>query len=269
AGPWKEWLSANGKTATLDFPLRTSRWVDSSLNGHTLMALLNKNRVVKYDENMNEIWSYTCIRPNTAEMMENGNILISSYQKNRIIEVTPEKKVIREISVEEPNSARPLANGHILVTSRKSGAIREINREGEIVRQIERKGCLDALLLENGNILIVEFADAPSFGMTFLVAELNPAGQQIWARMTQTKYMPSIQELDNGNVFIGTRNQFIELNRETDKVVWKLNLDQARNAFRRENGNILIRQYDRLIEADPAGTEIWSKSGVSYGTMRQ
>jgi len=55
-----------------------------------LLAFGYNNKIVEFDEGMNEVFSYTCQGPWSAVKLPNGNYLIAEYRQNRVIEVSPE-----------------------------------------------------------------------------------------------------------------------------------------------------------------------------------
>ncbi len=262
---WKEWLGKNGQTVALRFPLRSVRMGKSYLNGHTLMAFGYKNKVVEYDEGMNEVWSYDCRGPWSAEKMANGNYLIAEYQRNRVIEVSPGKKIVREYSVSAPLNARPLENGNVLISSYSQRKVIEMTPEKKIVWEFTAKSLVpDAVRLENGNTLVSEYNG---------VVEVDKTGKRVWELnnrdITKLNQVMGIQALENGNVLISSMAGYVvEVNREK-KEVWRHKCSRPSDAFRLENGNTLITEGSRFVEVTRDKKQVWSKSGGNYGTIRR
>jgi hypothetical protein len=95
--------------------------------GTYLVSFLDMNRVVEYDKDFNEVWSYDVPRPWAAIRLKNGNTLITDESDVKTIEVTPDKKIVWEITpsdlppqfnYKESQSATRLANGNTILTSR-------------------------------------------------------------------------------------------------------------------------------------------------------
>ncbi|MGF1583551.1 MAG: HEAT repeat domain-containing protein [Gemmataceae bacterium] len=188
---WQQWIAANSKTAKLNYHLPSK----SCLNGHTLVALCGvsktTNKVIEYDEGMNESWSYESGYPTSAEKMQNGNVLIAELHKSRVFEVTPEKQIVRQYPVRHCSSARPLVNENFLVTgdarvkrqpARNQGdiyAAYEVNPDGKIVWELQIKGMEihDAIRLENGNKLVLMSGTSRRSG--YFVAEYDGAGKSV------------------------------------------------------------------------------------------
>ena len=62
----------------------------------------------------------------------------------------------------------------------------------------------------------------------------------------------------------------IEVDKETNEVLNRIRIKVSRGgALRLKSGHTLVRQYDRILELDSDQNEVWSKSGVSFGTMRR
>jgi hypothetical protein len=103
------------------------RRVRYTAQGTYLVAFLEMKRVVEYDKDFNEIWSYDVRSPWAAIRLKNGNTLITDEHDVRTLEVTPDKKVVWEIKpadlpaeyrYENSQSATRLANGNTIICSR-------------------------------------------------------------------------------------------------------------------------------------------------------
>ena len=261
---WKNWIATKGKTSRLNFPLGSVR--SNGLDGYTLLALSELDKVVLLNEAHEEIWKFECGYPVSAEKMDNGNILIVEWKKKRLIEVTPEKRIVRDIPVRCPSGARPLENGNAIISCCDRRNAIEVDPNGKIVWQLKpaRHGIPQAIRLDNGNTLVAET------GGNLIVAEISPDGKRVWEYVVDTQNsLDSIQSLQNGNVLISIIGSAIEVDRVTRKIVWRIDRENLRDAFRLENGNTLVLAGDRVMELDPDGRELWSKAGMSYGTVRR
>ncbi len=95
--------------------------------GTYLMALLQMNRVVEYDKNFREIWSYSIPSPWAAIRLKNGNTLISDERDALAREVNPKGETVWEFKLSElppelgfsgSQSCVRLANGNTVFCSR-------------------------------------------------------------------------------------------------------------------------------------------------------
>jgi hypothetical protein len=95
--------------------------------GTYLVSFLTMNRVVEYDKNFNEVWSYDVRSPWAAIRLRNGNTLITDENDVKTFEVTPDKKIVWQITPEDipaeyryenSQSATRLANGNTIICSR-------------------------------------------------------------------------------------------------------------------------------------------------------
>ena len=261
---WKNWIATKGKTSRLNFPLGSVR--SNGLDGYTLLALSELDKVVLLNEAHEEIWKFECGYPVSAEKMDNGNILIVEWKKKRLIEVTPEKRIVRDIPVRCPSGARPLENGNAIISCCDRRNAIEVDPNGKIVWQLKpaRHGIPQAIRLDNGNTLVAET------GGNLIVAEISPDGKRVWEYVVDTQNsLDSIQSLQNGNVLISIIGSAIEVDKVTREIVWRIDRENLRDAFRLENGNTLVLAGDRVMELDPDGRELWSKAGMSYGTVRR
>ena len=263
---WKKWIAEKGAMANLRYPLHSIRIGKSYLNGNTLLAFGYNNKVVEYDDEMNEVFNYPCQGPWSAEKMSNGNYLIAEYRKNRVIEVSPDKKVVREYKVNGPLNARPLENGNVLVASYSQRKVIEYSPEGESVWSFTGRSMVaDAVRMDNGNTLVSEYQG---------VSIVNQKGERVWELTNKDvkglNQVMGVQALDNGNVLLTSMAGFVaEFDRETKKQVWRHNCSRPSDAFRLPNGNTLITEANRFVEVDPDGKEVWAKTGSNYGTARK
>lgn len=98
--------------------------------GTFLVPYLSGNKVVEYDKEFNEIWSYDAPKPWAAIRLANGNTLISDEANERVLEVSPAKEVVWEFSVSElpeeyrlagTQSCVRLDNGNTILCARGEG----------------------------------------------------------------------------------------------------------------------------------------------------
>lgn len=108
---WKDWITLNGNSAVLNFPLRMD--VSKTTDQPTLVAVTNRNCVLLLGKSSEVVWKFPCGNPRSAVRMDNGNILIVEYRRNRVIEVDRNKRIVREIPVKFPVNAQPMDNGNI------------------------------------------------------------------------------------------------------------------------------------------------------------
>jgi hypothetical protein len=95
--------------------------------GTYLVSFLTMNRVVEYDKNFHEIWSYDVPSPWAAIRLKNGNTLITDEKDVKTFEVTPDKKIVWQITPDDlpaqyryqnSQSVTRLANGNTIICSR-------------------------------------------------------------------------------------------------------------------------------------------------------
>jgi hypothetical protein len=112
------------------------RRVRYSAQGTYLVPYLNMHKVVEYDKDFNEVWSFPDkdtfkegerFSPWAAIRLKNGNTLITNESGKSQLEVTPEKKIVWQLKPEDlPEEYRyantqtctRLANGNTIVCSR-------------------------------------------------------------------------------------------------------------------------------------------------------
>jgi hypothetical protein len=110
--------------ATIHAQFRRTRY---TAQGTYLVPFLPMGKVVEYDKNFKEIWSYEIPTPWAAVRLKNGNTLITDEKDILTREVNPKKETVWELrpgDLPEPyryintQSATRLANGNTVVCSR-------------------------------------------------------------------------------------------------------------------------------------------------------
>jgi outer membrane protein assembly factor BamB len=103
-------------------------------SGTYLFPFLKMNKVVEYDRNFKEIWSYAIPTPWAAVRLHNGNTLITDEHDKLVREVSPPGATVWEFKQADlpPNlvlhnlqTADRLANGNTVIFSSTGGAKRE------------------------------------------------------------------------------------------------------------------------------------------------
>ncbi len=92
-----------------------------------LVPFLEMNKVVEYDRDFNEIWTYKIQTPWAAIRLRNGNTLITDEHDVETVEVNPKGETVWSIKpsdlpeqyrYENAQSATRLANGNTIICSR-------------------------------------------------------------------------------------------------------------------------------------------------------
>jgi len=95
--------------------------------GTYLLSCLQKGKVIEYDKNFNEIWSYTTPQPWAAIRLKNGNTLISDEKEQRVLEINAKGETVwkfdlktdlpPELGFSRSQSCVRLANGNTIFCS--------------------------------------------------------------------------------------------------------------------------------------------------------
>ncbi|MEM7393935.1 MAG: hypothetical protein AAF492_16475, partial [Verrucomicrobiota bacterium] len=83
---------------------------------------------------------------------------------------------------------------------------------------------MDAIRLNNGHTLAVESAFVPSFLSMYLIVEFDSSGKRIWEWNSWCKSVPFIQPLEDNRLLISLKDVIVELDRATNKEVWRLGI---------------------------------------------
>jgi hypothetical protein len=123
------------------------RRVRFTAQGTYLVPFLEMQKVIEYDKDFHEVWSYDVRSPWAAVRLKNGNTLITDEHDVTTMEVTPDKQIVWSIKPDDipeqyrygnSQSATRLANGDTIICSRggKTGQgpqLVEINRAKKVV----------------------------------------------------------------------------------------------------------------------------------------
>lgn len=146
----------------------------------------------------------------------------------------------------------PRQLGYTLVVIPGNGRVLEIDRNGKT--RWELNGLqypFDAQVLPNGNVLVAEFHGRK-------VTERTPANKVVWEKAVT--WPIGCQRLANGNTFIATRNQLLEVNRE-GKELTTINRPQhdILAAVKTRNGEFAcVLNTQRFVRLDNTGKELKS-----------
>ena len=171
--------------------------------------------------------------------------------------------------MEKPASACPLENGNWLITSHDNindNEAVEVDKQGKIVWRVKAKNVFftHAIRLENGNTLVLDYGS----NNLVPVAEIDASGKRVW-EYNDRQTIASVQQMRNGNVLICANHEILEVNKETNKVVSRLQWSsQLEDAFRLENGDTFIMEHGRVFRLNQDGEEIWSKK-ITHGSVRR
>ena len=103
------------------------RRVRYTAQGTYLVPFLEMGRVVEYDKDFHEVWSYDVRSPWAAIRLKNGNTLITDEHDITTMEVTPDQKIVWQIAPSDlperyryanSQSATRLTNGDTILCSR-------------------------------------------------------------------------------------------------------------------------------------------------------
>ncbi|GAB3920844.1 hypothetical protein [Mucilaginibacter myungsuensis] len=116
--------------------------------GTYLLSYLSQGKVVEYDKDFNEIWSYNTSKPWAAIRLKNGNTLITDENEWRTFEVNAKKETVWEFNCKTdlpaqyqfasaPQTCTRLANGNTIFTSRgengKGPQMIEVTKDKKVV----------------------------------------------------------------------------------------------------------------------------------------
>ncbi len=263
AQQWKNWITANAKTAKLNFPLPVHRKGGIKFN-RTLVAYYSRNMVVEYDSTGKETWKQSVNQPWGCQGLENGNRLVLSRGTSTIYEYDTSGKLIWSMSglPRYPSSCQRLENGNTLIACSSSNKVIEVTHEKKTVWEATiQRNPVNAQRLENGRTLI-------TLQSSRKVIEIDAQGKVVW-EVNNLNNPYSARRLENGNTLIcATSSQFVAEYDRAGKIVWKkTGVQYPYDAQRLENGNTLIGDQRGAKEYDSSGKIIWQPQGNTYGAV--
>ena len=133
------------------------------------------------------------------------------------------------------------------------GRVAEVGRDGKIRWSVGNlKYPVDAVVLPGERVLVTEWDGNR-------VAEWDFRGNLIWKKDGFNGRATNAQRLPNGNTFISTTNELIEVDRN-GKVAYQINVAQGLTAgYRATNGEIVcLRNDGNVVRYDTSGKELKS-----------
>jgi hypothetical protein len=254
---WETWWKE--QQAKLE-PARLEQALNS--RGHTLIVLLDKNRIADLDATNKVRWQIEGVdRPLDAQLLPGEErVLTAEYQSHRVSERNIKGEIVWQKRIPMPIMAQRLPNGHTFVATQNQ--LLEYDKDGREVFSYGRPDGGDfmrATKLRNGDIAcIVQQLGMPRFML------LSPAGGSIkevksWGVQVRTSG-GRLDVLPNGHVLIPEmdNNRVVEYDEE-GQMVWELPIDQPIAAVRQPNGNTIITlmRENRAVEVDRRGKEVW------------
>ena len=139
----------------------------------------------------------------------------------------------------------------IEVGGNSTGRVAEINRDGKVRWQIPNlKYPVDAFVLPGERVLVTEWDGNR-------VSEYDFRGNLLWEKKNLTGRATNAQRLVNGNTFICTTSELLEVTREGKEVV-KIPVTQGLTAgYKAANGDLIcIRNDGQIARYDSSGKEL-------------
>jgi hypothetical protein len=257
---WRTWLSENGESVPLNFPVAKSHDARGALRGNTLIATGSARRVFELAPSGREVWSYP-IDSWSAEKLQNGNVLIASYSQNKVLEVDAQGEVVWSLDGVSAMTAKPLHGGNFLVADFSNSRVVEFDAaRNEVWEQKTPGECFDADRLPNGNTI---------FGCPNVIQEVSPDHKEV-RKWEISGRLNGFQALPNGNVIVANygANAVYELDAAGEKL-WEVSEPQPCDVFQLPDGRLLVTTAQRVVEFDVDHKFVREICKAQYGSARR
>ena len=141
----------NGEVLEIEWPSGRTIWkapndhghdVQSLPDGHVLFTINPQKKVVEFDRDHKEVWTYSqgLEHPIAVQRLANGNTLIHDARLGKTIEVTPDKRVVwkyesADLANMRSRNAHRTAQGTTLIAVEADAKLIEVDPSGAIVWQ--------------------------------------------------------------------------------------------------------------------------------------
>jgi hypothetical protein len=228
------------------------------LLGHTVVVLLDLNRVVELDAKNEIVWQINnLVFPLDVQVLPNGNVLVAEHKANRVTERDRFSGEIRwEKSVVGPLMAKRLSNRHTFVATVSQWL--EFDENGDEVMSF---GMPDGERLMKVNKM--PGGDIVALTSSGRVVRMDEKGKVLSSFLIETSGLSGgrIDVLPNGHVLVPGENKVIEYDTQGE-IVWEMAAPEPVAATRLPNGNTLVTTFSPqtgAIEFDRHGHETgWS-----------
>ena len=252
ADAWRDWVTRNGATAELRFPVPR---VPPEL-GRTLICIYAQNKVVELDAKDRETFSVTLTGPWGCVGLPNGHRLIASYGTQAVVEFDARGRECwrRDKLPGNPISVERLENGNTLVALSDGNRVVEVRRDGELAWDVQIGGRpTSAQRLPNGRTLI-------ALDSARRIVEVDRSGKEVWQLELSTEPSTAMR-LDNGNTLVSERGlgRVVEYDR-AGRVAWRREgLQYAVDAQRLRDGTTLYADGQGVRQVGRDGKVLWEK----------
>lgn len=253
---WSAWWRTHGAKVDLSKLQEKPR-----LLGHTLIVLLDQNRIIDLDPQNQIVWQINELDfPLDVQLLAPDRVLIVEHGSNRVTERDKTGKVLWEKDIFEPLAAQRLPNGNTFIGSKTR--LVEVDRTGKEVFSYARPNgdlFMRAQKLRNGDIACI--TSTPDIPATQRFVRLDATGKELNSfRVEVRTFGGKIDVLPNGNVIVPemSSGKVIEYDAH-GKAVAQVAVEQPIAAIRLPNGNTLITSMNqmRAIELDRDGKQVW------------
>ncbi|MCR9119226.1 MAG: PQQ-binding-like beta-propeller repeat protein [bacterium] len=257
---WREWVTENGNSAKLSFPVARQLSGRGDLAGNTLVSTGSRGVVLELDPTGKQVWSYP-IDAWSAEKLPNGNVLIGSYGNNKVIEVDSGGNVKWELTGVNAMNAKPLANGNYLIADFSGNRVMEVNPSKKTVWEVDTpENCFDCDRLPNGNTI----AGCPN-----VIVEYAPDKSEV-RRWKIAGRLNGFHALPSGNLLIANYGAGKVMELDADgKEVWSFAEAGPCDVFQLPTGKILVTTQSRVIELQADRKTVKQITTSNYGSARR
>lgn len=250
---WDRWWKENGAAVDLAKLGEMPR-----LLGHTVIVLLDMNRVLEVDGEGKTAWKLDgVIFPLDIEYLPNDRILVAEYHAAQVAERDVKtNRIMWRYPVTGPLVAQRLANGNTFIVT--DSQLLEVDRGHKQVFTFsfpDGQKIMKGMKLANGEIVCLTH-DARVVRLDSTGKELKSFPVSLGTKL----FGGRIHMQPNGRVLVphNAENKVVEYD-VNGKQIWEVAIDQPIAATRLPNGNTLVTSMsqNRAVEFDRNGTQVW------------
>jgi outer membrane protein assembly factor BamB len=247
---WRRWWEQNAATADLSKISAIPAQLGLTLIAENDLRNPNNGRVIEVDAKGDIKWKLMGLRmPFDAVVVDENRVLVAEHQEGVVSERDIKTgNVVWRVNVLNPNGVQRLPNGHTLVSSRAQ--VIEYDAEHKPVATIAR--------MQQD----ITYAQKTRGGEMFYLtasgycARCDANGKELRSfTIGGLQYNGKFQVLPNQRLLVTLRMSIVEVDSESGRELWRVDVENPTSVQRLPNGNTLVASINagQVSEVDRTG----------------